>query len=1018
MPQWLMLWMELTQEQNLTFTGTYAQYDNGIYVFTEYWNFAGSSLPAGWTADSTYTTAPVVNNGLTISSNGGGSVYRTSTTGFLSGGYVFETKMKDTNDSNSSTGGFTICNAQNPQSGNGGANALVLYVSNAASYVYFGFGADGSSSSYNLFSGVTLFTITVNTFWIASIVCGNATTNKVKCLMNYTSEESATGQINKNIYYILGLKAGSGAISGNTTHGWVYQWVRSRIDPPNDTNPSVSAGSLTPTAYTTPYIIDVDMEKLGVAKTVQIDTILKTFGVSKNLIDVDLKKTETSTYLIDTDIAFNLQNSYNIDSLITKHITINTNVYNIDALLNAPYPYSIDTDLEKLVKIDAPIDVLFKELGIPTTGLIDTILANARQYFIDTDFEMLGIPVQYAIDIDLQAYGVPVQYIIDSRFIKTYTSTYAVDMMMLSHLHVPYLIDTLLKKLDITASLGIDTSLLSIIPPIPPIYTQPTLMFNNPNGQLFCFPLTWKESQDCTPAIRQVPLAPSEYLDDSTYVLKSREIDVTFRVSDSEKALLEEIYNYASLSGANYFTDIYLYYNNTDSDTLVHPKPPASVPKYTWHYTAWLSNKDYKYEYISQDGRYVRWWTVSLTINVESFNGSSANEPDYSTNPFSMAIVLDGHKLAHILDFERSDQHPPMLPEWVNQPPNQVNPTFVNSYLWNECVLDMTYTDRMSNDEKYLMDLTLQNHQLVNLADYIHNVQGSVWVSSISAKYDANNWAKPWVVDVSIKANNNAVTFNSTTNLTIESWGVNNNGDHVGPDNEGTLYMDEIQTPIHLPSNGGPSGEQIVNGGFENNSGDNTPCIWWTGATAHTSFIGGYGNIVPHNGSYFTTLYETSISTPIGLNIPVQNVSSFTYWLAGASLAYVRVYYTDSSYSECPSTGSFSGNWIEQNGLSSLIYGKTIDYIVFFGGTDNITGIDDVSLITNEGPQIVTNTGVHVFYFFSSNPKILGFYNWNVSGNACIVQESSLDVQTFDRESRVSILIWGPATIIPQYTTY
>ena len=43
--------------------GTYGQYDNGARVFNQYWNFAGTGVPGGWTALSTGTT---VNNGFTV----------------------------------------------------------------------------------------------------------------------------------------------------------------------------------------------------------------------------------------------------------------------------------------------------------------------------------------------------------------------------------------------------------------------------------------------------------------------------------------------------------------------------------------------------------------------------------------------------------------------------------------------------------------------------------------------------------------------------------------------------------------------------------------------------------------------------------------------------------------------------------------------------------------------------------------------------------------------------------------
>ena len=45
-------------------SSTYAQYDDGVSVFPNYWNFAGTSLPTGWTSSGSDLT---VDNGITLS---------------------------------------------------------------------------------------------------------------------------------------------------------------------------------------------------------------------------------------------------------------------------------------------------------------------------------------------------------------------------------------------------------------------------------------------------------------------------------------------------------------------------------------------------------------------------------------------------------------------------------------------------------------------------------------------------------------------------------------------------------------------------------------------------------------------------------------------------------------------------------------------------------------------------------------------------------------------------------------
>ena len=170
------------------------------------------------------------------------------------------------------------------------------------------------------------------------------------------------------------------------------------------------------------------------------------------------------------------------------------------------------------------------------------------------------------------------------------------------------------------------------------------------------------------------------------------------------------------------------------------------------------------------------------------------------------------------------------------------------------------------------MEQTLQAHSKVSLADFIHNVVGNVWVSEFEARYEAENWIKPWRYTIRIQANNSEINFTGQGSILVNSWGVNSSGSHIGPDDLGTLYLDEGTTPLPFSSGCG---------------------------------------------------------SPISLDL-----------------------------------------------------------------------------------------GIHVFYFFlpSNNPNVKGFYGWNITGDACVVQkEGTYDIHTFDGESRVTILVWGPATIIPEY---
>ena len=86
---WLRLWTDVNQTVYMTVTpgtsqfsgpngtygeapqlsATYGQYDNGAKVFTDYWNFSGTSLPAGWSVNDGGTVT--VSNGVTVTANAG-----------------------------------------------------------------------------------------------------------------------------------------------------------------------------------------------------------------------------------------------------------------------------------------------------------------------------------------------------------------------------------------------------------------------------------------------------------------------------------------------------------------------------------------------------------------------------------------------------------------------------------------------------------------------------------------------------------------------------------------------------------------------------------------------------------------------------------------------------------------------------------------------------------------------------------------------------------------------------------
>jgi len=126
------------------------------------------------------------------------------------------------------------------------------------------------------------------------------------------------------------------------------------------------------------------------------------------------------------------------------------------------------------------------------------------------------------------------------------------------------------------------------------------ITIENSGGTLECEALSWREEQSCIPAIRDVPLrSDGAYVDTSTFVLKARMLDISLRLSDSEKTTLEAIFNADESVTITATSDF-------DGD-------------YEWMYTGWFSKKPLIYEYKKQPDA-TREWRAELEFKIQSFN--------------------------------------------------------------------------------------------------------------------------------------------------------------------------------------------------------------------------------------------------------------------------------------------------------------------------------------------------------------------------------------------------------------
>ena len=120
---------------------------------------------------------------------------------------------------------------------------------------------------------------------------------------------------------------------------------------------------------------------------------------------------------------------------------------------------------------------------------------------------------------------------------------------------------------------------------------------------LLCTPIDWNERQDCNPAIRNVPMDDSQYLDSDTWVLEPRELEFTIRLTDQEKKIMDTIFEYA--------TNVYSYIDIFLFRTITQAKG--------WHFTVWIRDKSINFDWVMQKGRRVRWWIIKIICDVKTF---------------------------------------------------------------------------------------------------------------------------------------------------------------------------------------------------------------------------------------------------------------------------------------------------------------------------------------------------------------------------------------------------------------
>ena len=249
----------------------YGEYDDGALVFNYYTDFAGTSLPSGWTSGAVSGSRVSVDNMLIIQGDGShaGSVYAATTTPVFGNDEIFEAYANQGNSGNyleRGLMGVSTVNDTEPRWDIGGAGDTIAGWSS-------GVNGAGGINAMTVVNGNCTYLIkgvyTNSAWWVYSVgvSSANGVSNVSVFIVTDLGETRWANSTTVNavippLYANLGVY-----ISGNggSPFKFEYQWVRIRAYPPNGVMPHYVIGPAGPGAFPLYYYFLVNIFPITVA---------------------------------------------------------------------------------------------------------------------------------------------------------------------------------------------------------------------------------------------------------------------------------------------------------------------------------------------------------------------------------------------------------------------------------------------------------------------------------------------------------------------------------------------------------------------------------------------------------------------------------------------------------------------------------------------------------------------------------------------------------------------------------
>jgi hypothetical protein len=249
---------------------TYGEFDDGASVFTNYWNFAGTSMPSGWNSiNDKYANPPLINNGIKFTYPSGyvypnygySLLYTTSTYAYPN---IFEINATSHNAvrsvvglgaSNTFNTGYTSTSQIQPT---GFENSYLSLFGRYGSFhlLFQPIEADGSMGT-----GVTNSINNGANPYVQGIGWYSTGSEAVSAYAydgsynTYTSFADSTITIGPQ-YLMFGIDAAGNTNDGCSSCSLTVNWARTRVPPPNGQMPTYTLGIVQPQYSTSLTIQD------------------------------------------------------------------------------------------------------------------------------------------------------------------------------------------------------------------------------------------------------------------------------------------------------------------------------------------------------------------------------------------------------------------------------------------------------------------------------------------------------------------------------------------------------------------------------------------------------------------------------------------------------------------------------------------------------------------------------------------------------------------------------------------